>query len=248
MKRRPAEKMKPLIGVTAYHNTGEKTLYLRENYLNSVLQAGGLPVLLPQTPDAEILEGYLSHLDALILSGGGDVDPAFYGDTRIPQCGNPDAERDAFELPLAKMALKRGMPVLGICRGCQVLAVVLGAKLIQDIEFEKGIPRISHSQEPPYDRPVHKIFLKPGGLLSEIIPKSMVETNSSHHQAVKAAIPGMHIDAISEDGIIESFSVEGNRNVLGVQFHPEHMTSVSTEAASIFRYLVCQAESYQMSR
>lgn len=240
--------MKPIIGVTAYHNTSEKTLYLRENYLSSVLQAGGLPVLLPQTSDIDALKGYLSHLDGLILSGGGDVDPSYYGDARSPQCGKPDAERDEFELPLTQMALEQGIPILGICRGCQVLAVVLGAKLIQDIEDERGIPRVKHSQEPPYDQPVHKVFLKPGGLMSEIIGKTVIETNSSHHQAVKAAGPEMHIDAVSEDGIIEGFSVVGKRNILGVQFHPEHMTSISADAASLFRYLVHEAENYQNCR
>ena len=236
--------MKPLIGMTAYHNMAESTLYLRENYLTSVLSAGGLPVLLPQTADADTLKLYLSQLDAVILTGGGDVAPERYREARKPECGKEDRERDDFELTLTELALEAGLPILGICRGCQVLAVALGGTLIQDIEQETGIPRIAHSQEPPYNRPVHRVLIRPEGLLYRILGKDAIETNSSHHQSV--AVPGetMHIDAVSQDGIVEGFSVRGSDRLLGVQFHPEHMAATDPDALKIFQYLVCQARKY----
>ena len=230
--------MRPVIGLTAYHDQEKAQLYLRDNYLRSVLDAGGLPVLLPQIDTKADAEAYLDCMDALLLTGGGDIDPKYYKEARQEACGRPDAGRDTSEMLLITSALARCMPIMGICRGCQVLGVALGAKLIQDIETERGIPRIVHSQEPPYDQPAHIARLTEGGLLQRLTGKACLQVNSSHHQALRDAPDSIQIEAMSDDGIIEGFSMKGNDSVFAVQFHPEHMTVHDPDARALFRHLV----------
>lgn len=130
----------PIIGISGSHNIADRQLFVRENYMQSVLRAGGIPVLLPEIEDEETAAQILAHLDGLLLAGGGDILPARYGEETIPACGEADAQRDAFELLIIPMAISRKMPVFGICRGIQVLNVAMGGTLIQDIESQKGIP------------------------------------------------------------------------------------------------------------
>ena len=235
--------MKPRIGVTSSHEADKAQLYIRENYLSSLLDAGMLPMVLPETNDPVIISEYLDSLDGILLSGGGDVDPQIYGEERIPACGEPDAERDSFERLLTKEALKRGVPVFGICRGCQLLAVVLGSSLIQDIETQCGIPEGVHRQQPPYDNACHAVHLTQGGMFERITGKRTLQTNSSHHQAVKELGSGLKLEAVSEDGIIEGFSCDG-LNAFAVQFHPEHMAYKDKDAAAFFHEFGRMAEEY----
>ena len=235
--------MRPLIGITASHNEENCQVYLRENYAQAVLNAGGLPVILPQTADRAVLSDYLDKLDGVLLSGGGDIDPKYYHEEMIPACGAPDARRDAHELTLTELAMARQMPILGICRGCQVLAVALGCALIQDLETERGIPAGRHRQGEHFEKPAHRIDLSPSGILARITGAGSIAVNSSHHQAVRILSPGLFQEAVSEDGVIEAFSA--GDNILAVQFHPEYMAESDPNAQAIFGHFLKQAGDYQ---
>ena len=240
--------MRPWIGVTASHDAEKEQLYLRENYLSSLSNAGALPVILQQTDSPALLDEMLLRMDGLMLSGGGDVEPSIYGQATSPYCGAWDTGRDAFEFALLSRAFELQIPVFGICRGAQVMAVAMGATLIQDIENECGIPSARHRQNAPYNRPVHSVSLTPDGLFSKITHKTHLQVNSSHHQAVAKPGPEMIIEAIADDGIVEGFRMAGNDTVFAVQFHPEHMAATDADAASFFEYFVKCANDYRAKR
>ena len=214
----------PVIGLTLDHEpAGGWSKYpwyaIRENYCGAVRDAGGLPVLLPHEP--EDAAAYLDRIDGLIVTGGGfDVDPALFGaETRHPSVKTKD-RRTAFELAAATGALVREMPVLGICGGQQLLNVALGGTLIQHIPDE--VPNaLPHRQPNPRDEPGHIVRIVAGTLLHRITGAASLAVNSAHHQAVKTAGPGLVIDAIAEDGVVEGIEDPRRRFCLGVQWHPE---------------------------
>lgn len=238
-------KKNPVIGISGSHNAADAQFYIRENYMESVIRAGGVPVLLPEVADEETAAALLDSIDGLLLAGGVDILPARYGEETLPACGEVDAKRDVFELLITPMAIARRMPVFGICRGIQTLAVVLGGTLIQDIESQRGIPAIVHQQKPPYHAATHEVRFTPGGLLEHIVGSASMSVNSMHHQAVKDAGPHLRIEGTAEDGIIEAVSYIGDERVFGVQFHPEYLSAHSEQAARLFRYFVDQAAAYQ---
>ena len=219
-------------------------LSLNERYFEAILRAGGLPVMLPLTDDEEVILDILDHIDGLLLSGGVDVLPAHYGEETLPACGVINKKRDDFELLITKHALERNMPIFGICRGIQVLAVAMGATLFQDIESQLGIPAKQHKQEEPYDDPVHTVRFKEGGLFERITETSLMPTNSMHHQSIKEAGDNLRIEGITMDGIIEAVSSKENEAVFGVQFHPEFLAHYSDFAARLFTYFVGKAAQY----
>jgi putative glutamine amidotransferase len=214
----------PVIGLTLDHEPpGGWSKYpwyaIRENYCNAVRHAGGLPILLPHDPEAAA--DYADRIDGLIITGGGfDVDPALFGAaTRHPTVETKD-RRTAFELAAARVALGRDMPVLGICGGQQLLNVALGGTLIQHIPDE--VPgALPHRQPNPRDEPGHDVRVIAGTLLHRIAGVEHLAVNSAHHQAVKAAGPGVVIDAVAGDGVVEGIEDPRRRFCLGVQWHPE---------------------------
>jgi putative glutamine amidotransferase len=214
----------PVIGLTLDHEPpGGWSKYpwyaIRENYCNAVRHAGGLPILLPHDPEAAA--DYADRIDGLIITGGGfDVDPALFGAaTRHPTVETKD-RRTAFELAAARVALGRDMPVLGICGGQQLLNVALGGTLIQHIPDE--VPgALPHRQPNPRDEPGHDVRVIAGTLLHRIAGTEHLAVNSAHHQAVKAAGPGVVIDAVAGDGVVEGIEDPRRRFCLGVQWHPE---------------------------
>jgi putative glutamine amidotransferase len=214
----------PVIGLTLDHEPpGGWSKFpwyaIRENYCSAVRHAGGLPVLLPHEPD--VAELYLDCIDALIVTGGGfDVDPVLFGATsRHPTVTTKD-RRTAFELTATRGALAREMPVLGICGGQQLLNVALGGSLIQHIPDE--IPNaLAHRQPNPRNEPGHAVRIVAGTLLHRITGTERLPVNSAHHQAVKDAGPGVVIDAVAEDGVVEGIEDPRRRFCLGVQWHPE---------------------------
>jgi putative glutamine amidotransferase len=214
----------PVIGLTLDHEPpGGYSQYpwyaIRENYCQAVAHAGGLPVLLPHDP--ERAAHYLDHIDGLVITGGGfDIDPALFGaQSRHPSVKTKD-RRTAFELAAAKSALARGMPMLGICGGAQLLAVALGGTLIQHIPDEVA-GALPHRQPNPRNEPGHRVRIVPGTLLHRITGVASLAVNSAHHQAVKTAGPGVVIDALADDGVVEGIEDPRQRFCLGVQWHPE---------------------------
>lgn len=239
---------KPIIGITASsRNEENRMLSLKETYFDSILRAGGLPVMLPCTTDESAICALLECMDGLLLSGGCDVHPKRYGEDILPACGIIDETRDESEFLLTRYALKRGMPIFGICRGVQVLAVGLGATLFQDIESQLGLPASEHRQEPPFDDYKHAVRFKEGGLFARITGTELMLTNSMHHQAIKEAGENIRIEGITMDGIIEAISMKDNDSVLGVQFHPEYLSHYSDFAARIFTYFIEKAAEFKHS-
>jgi putative glutamine amidotransferase len=194
-------------------------LALRQNYADAVSQAGGLPVLLPPLP--EHAGAYLDRLDGVIISGGNfDVDPALFGaGARHPSVRTKDL-RTAFEMLMVEGALKRDLPLLGICGGEQLLHVVLGGTLIQHIPDEVA-NALAHEQPAPRDQPGHTVRLVAGTRLQAIVGADELAVNSSHHQAARDVPAGVVVNAVAADGVIEGIEVPERRFCLGVQWHPE---------------------------
>jgi putative glutamine amidotransferase len=207
---------------------------IRENYCTAVRRAGGLPILLPHDPDSAA--EYVDRIDGLIVTGGGfDIDPALFGATvRHPSVTTKD-RRTAFELAATRGALARDMPVLGICGGQQLLNVALGGTLIQHIPDE--VPNcLAHRQPNPRDEPGHDVRVVAGTFLHQVTGADWIAVNSSHHQAVKEAGPGVVIDAVAADGVVEGIEDPRRRFCLGLQWHPEF--EIGESDRRIFRAFV----------
>jgi putative glutamine amidotransferase len=219
----------PVIGITldAEESGGYSKfpwLALRENYARAVVNAGGVPVLLPFQP--ERIGDYLDLLDGLIVSGGAfDIDPALFGASdRHATVATKDA-RTAFELGITRGALERDLPILGICGGQQLLLVALGGTLIQHIPDE--VPgALAHEQPNPRDEPGHVVRILPGTRLHAIVGVGELAVNSAHHQAAKDVPLGVRVSAVADDGVIEAIEAEDHRRFcIGVQWHPEFVLS-----------------------
>lgn len=233
--------MKPLIGVTPDLKP-ESVLGVRNQYLQSVTRAGGIPVLLPISVDEADMREVFSHLDGLLITGGADIDPVLYGEEKSPACGELAPERDRLEMVLAKLVIEHDLPTLGICRGCQVLNVVYGGTLIQDIPTELGVPMDVHRQPEDYAVVTHGVTVEPGTLLEKIEGTGEIRVNSRHHQAVKTLGKGLVLNARStKDGIVESFNDPTKRFMLAVQWHPEMLSHERPEALNLFKALVSAA-------
>ncbi|MDO5378885.1 MAG: gamma-glutamyl-gamma-aminobutyrate hydrolase family protein [Clostridia bacterium] len=239
---------RPVIGICGSHNIGDRQLFIRENYMQSVLRAGGLPMLLPQVADKETAQALLDNLDGLLLAGGGDVEPARYGESAIPACGEPDAQRDDFELTIIPLALERHMPIFGICRGIQVLCVAMGGTLYQDIQTQCGVERAKHEQPAPYNAPVHTVYFEPDGFFSGVIGAKSMPANSMHHQSIKDPGAQLVVEGRTQDGIIEAVRGAQSDDVFAVQFHPEYLSEESAYAAKLFECLVSKARRYRAAR
>lgn len=219
---------RPVIGVLGSHDGGELRTPVR--YLNALWQGGALGAVLPYTTDAERIEEYVNSCDGFFFSGGVDVDPVRYGETKRFDSVEIDDARDAFEFAMFPAVYRSGKPVLGICRGIQSINVALGGTLYQHIE--------GHRQTVPGTERPQLIRLTEGTPLYEICGKrGEIYVNSFHHQNVKDLAPGLVADGVSEDGYIEAFHDPRRRFLLAVQFHPEIYCSCGDDdhAGRIFR-------------
>jgi putative glutamine amidotransferase len=210
---------------------------LRQNYFTSVIAAGGLPVALPHHP--ELAAEYLDAVDGLLVTGGAfDVDPALWGGGAPHPKVTLKPGRTDFELAVVREALKRDMPVLGICGGQQLLAVAFGGTLIQHIPDE--VPgALPHEQPNPRTEPGHEVTIAPGTLLSRIVEAPRMAVNSAHHQAVATPGAGAVVNALAPDGVVEGIEHPRYRFALGVQWHPEY--AVDRLDPEILRALVREA-------
>lgn len=215
---------RPVIGVTLdSEQPGGYSKYawyaIRQNYADAIVAAGGLPVALPH--DASLAAEYLDRIDALVVTGGAfDVDPALYGDGDRHATVTLKEGRTAAELALTSGALARGMPVLGICGGEQLLAVALGGTLIQHIP-DAISDALEHEQTNPRHEPGHPVAVRSGTLLHRIVGASEMRVNSAHHQAVRDPGPYAVVNAVAPDQVIEGVEDARYRFCLGVQWHPE---------------------------
>ncbi|NHN89642.1 gamma-glutamyl-gamma-aminobutyrate hydrolase family protein [Acetobacter conturbans] len=217
----------PLVGVTLDQEPGGSGQYsafpwyaLRANYMGAVVKAGGLPVALSHAPC--LAEQVVARLDALIVTGGAfDIDPKLYGTPRAETTTTLKPARTAAEMALLEAALKRNIPVLGICGGMQLMAAALEGTLIQDISTEQP-DALPHEQPNPRDQAGHIVHIEQNTLLGQIVGRGTMAVNSSHHQAVRT--PGRaRVSARAEDGIIEAIEYPSARFCVGVQWHPEFL-------------------------
>ncbi|MDX2270429.1 MAG: gamma-glutamyl-gamma-aminobutyrate hydrolase family protein [Cyanobacteriota bacterium] len=210
----------PTIGITSYGRQASGHFYLPHRYLQAVRQAGGLPIVLPSTdlphPD---LQELLAHLDGIIISGGGDIEPHHYGGSFHPAVYGVDPERDQFELSLAQLALQQKQPILGICRGHQILAVAGGGELIVHLP-DAGKPDIAH-RHPPHHPIEHTVKVAPHSRLASILGSLEVAVVSWHHQAVRRLPLGWIGVAEAEDGVLEAMEHSSHPWAVSVQWHPE---------------------------
>ena len=234
----PEAKRKPVIGLTG--NYGELACKLNEGYYKSIWRVGGVPVIIPPIADTDVLINTLEHIDGLLLTGGADFNPLYAGEEPSPRLGGINAERDLPELLIAQLAYNRQIPMLGICRGIQTLAMALGGKVQQDIS---DVAQIRHSQDADRSEPTHSVTIEPDSTLFNVYNKEKLFVNSFHHQAVCDPGERFRVTARSADGIIEAIESRDYKSILGVQWHPECMSA--EDGAPIFTWLVQQAADYR---
>lgn len=219
--------MRKVIGITSsQENANEPSEFTSpKSYSKAIEHAGGLPILLPIIDEnVELIEEMLEHVDGLLLTGGVDVDPLLFGEQPHRELGRIDPGRDYFELHLAKAAMKKGIPILGICRGCQILNVAAGGTIIQDIPEVLGKQNvIKHQQSAPRWYPTHTARLVEGTKLASIFGEKEISINSYHHQSVNQPAPGFVVSAQATDGVIEAIEFADHPFTIGVQWHPELM-------------------------
>ena len=237
----PEAKHKPVIGITG--NYAEPDCKLGEGYYKSVLKAGGVPVIIPPLADTDAIINTLDHIDGILLSGGADYNPLYCGEEPQPGLGGINSERDLPELLITQLAYNRQIPMLGICRGIQTLAMALGGHVKQDIRgleaSNKGFVR--HSQDARRSEATHSVKVDPDSTLYNIYRKDVLFVNSFHHQAVDDAGQRFRVTATAPDGIVEAMESREYKSIIGVQWHPECLE----EGLPLFQWLVRQAAHYR---
>lgn len=223
---------RPIIGITT--SMSESFIRMKRTYFDAIFEAGGLPVFLPFSGGAADAERYLSFCDGILFAGGGDVDPKHYGEAIKFDNVETVPMRDEFELTLAELIKNDTRPILGICRGEQLLNVAFGGSLYQHID--------GHKQEEPGAQNLRRAVVKEGTLLHKLAGTSEIFTNTFHHQAVKDVAPGFVASAYAEDGTVEAIEPENaltsERFILAVQWHPEMFFGTDETAKNIFNAFV----------
>ena len=239
----PEAQERPVIGITS--NYGELTAKLAEGYYKSVWRAGGIPVIIPPISDTEVIINTLQHIDGLLLSGGADYDPHYAGEEPSPKLGEINAERDLPELLITQLAYNRQIPILGICRGIQTLAMALGGHVAQDLseakdgwQKEKGI---QHSQQEERNIATHGVTVEKDSVLFSLYKTATLRVNSFHHQSVDDPGERFRITARAEDNIVEAMESTEHKSIMGVQWHPECLA----DGLPIFHWLIGEARQYR---
>ncbi|WP_354142268.1 gamma-glutamyl-gamma-aminobutyrate hydrolase family protein [Bradyrhizobium sp. RT11b] len=225
------------MGIVSNFDTNRHLYTCRPTYAAAVEAAGGVPIIVPYLESEASLDGLLDTCDGILLSGGGDLHPRYYGEELTSEIGPIIAERDEFEAALAQRILSEQVPTLGICRGMQWLGVAAGGSLIGHIPSAKPGAN-DHCQEQRLEQPVHDVVIENGSLLSRILGCTRLGVNTWHHQAVAKVPSGFRCAAHSPDGVIEAIESETAPFIVGVQWHPESLFFASPENANIFRAFV----------
>ncbi|HNP86418.1 MAG TPA: gamma-glutamyl-gamma-aminobutyrate hydrolase family protein [Kouleothrix sp.] len=219
--------MKPTIGIScgAFRDRDwcPPANFLRKNYTDAIVTAGGLPLIIPMIDDIEVLRALYDRMDGIVISGGGDIDPRFYRERPLAGLGPTDPARDEIELPLARWAVEESKPLLGICRGAQVINVALGGTLYQDIpsQIHTQLVHDSSFTRQDWTYMAHELQLEPDSKLAHLFGTNCIMTNSLHHQSLKDIAPGLRPVGWAPDGVVEAIEGEGESFLVGVQCHPE---------------------------
>jgi len=229
---------RPLIGVTAeyldidIHDSRMAAHVATVSYLRAVQKAGGVPVVLPITTDADEIETLAERLDGVVISGGIDVDPVAYGQVKTDEVTETQTDRDQFEFELIQGLVERNTPTLALCRGIQSLNVALGGSLVQHVD--------DHMRTDLHNTTAHTVSIDPDSRLAELYDSTTLDVNSMHHQVVDRLGEGCRVVATSPDGYVEALEVDGADLVLGVQWHPEWLR-YRPEHLALFERLVADA-------
>ena len=238
----------PMIGITA--NYAEGNAQLRDRYYEQVVRAGGCPVILPPSDNPDVLISTLSHIDGLLLSGGGDYNPLWAGEEPSPRLHSINSHRDKPELLLTRLAYNRQLPMLGICRGIQTLAMALDGEVEQDIYMPRQgrAASIKHSQDGDRSEPTHTVRIAEGSELSRLYGNGQATTlavNSFHHQAVRSGGKRLKVTATAPDGVVEAIESAELKSVMGVQWHPEWL---GDDGLPLFRWLVERGREFDKAK
>lgn len=256
--------MKPVIGICADYSYELNGVYegfgcgfdyqlAANDYVKAVEKAGGIPVIIPVFSDRNNVENIIDIVDGVVFAGGADIQPKYYGENIGDKIGNIIPERDEQELQLARNIIENSkVPILGVCRGYQLLNVVCGGTLYQDLSQVQSELRnnnfINHSAKgsPKYN-PVHEVNVNKKTKFYKIFNKEKLEVNSYHHQAIKDVADTFNVATVSPDGIVEAIEMKGDRFVLGVQWHPEMLGERNDEQLLIFKALVNACKEYKLA-
>ena len=225
--------MNVMIGLTPSISENTKQILQNRDYADAVIRGGAIPVILPMTEDTKVLDQLVAELDGFVLSGGADLEPEMYGQEKLPVCGDTSPVRDRVEMYLLKKCLAAGKPFLAICRGFELFNVALGGTLYQDIETQRP-DSLFH---PCYDKPadqVHDVDIKAGTALMQIVQNDKIRVNSRHHQGVCEIGKGLVVSGCASDGLVEALELPDHPFAVGVQWHPETLSSYAPEAVRLF--------------
>lgn len=243
----PNYKKAPVIGLTGNFRDSDCTL--AEGYYQSILKAGGTPLIIPPYDDTDALINTLDYVDGILLTGGADINPLFLGEEPVKELHGINPRRDRQELLLTQLAVDRQIPILGICRGIQTMNAAFGGPLYQDIHSQMAGVRIKHDQDLDRSYASHTVDIEKDTLLHQLFGTDTIAVNSFHHQAVKEAAPGFRVCAYAPDGVIEAIESTEYKSMLGVQWHPECFILKGDECMMpLFQWLIQEAASFKEAK
>lgn len=224
---------KPVIGLIALVDEEKDSYWMLPGYMNGIIEAGGLPIVLPFAQSQDDIAQTVAMCDGILFTGGHDVSPKIYGQEPIAECGKLCEIRDRFEKALLMQALKSDKAIFGICRGIQFINAALGGTLYQDLPTQHK-SSVNHCQSPPYDKPIHNVRLVKGTPLYNLLKCDSLNVNSYHHQAVRELAPCLKAAAYSEDGLTEALYMPYKSYVWAVQWHPEFSYKIDNNSKMLF--------------
>lgn len=228
---------KPMVGIVPLVDMERESYWMLPGYMKGLEKEDAIPVMLPLTSDWKTLKQLAEQLDGFLFTGGQDVSPSIYGEEVLKTCGECCEARDTMEQELFKLAWEMDKPILGICRGIQLINAVLGGTLYQDLPSQRP-SRLEHHQRPPYDEPVHSVEIVESTPLHAVLDVSVLLVNSYHHQAVKELAPNLSAMAYSTDGLVEAVYAPEKRYVWALQWHPEFSFLKDKNSKKIFESFV----------
>lgn len=222
---------RPIIGVPPSIENGNSRHFVNHDNLQALHEAGGLPYILHYVADKEVIQQIAANLDGLYLTGGNDIDPTAFGEEPHPRLGEINPIRDNFELTLIQEMLLQDKPILGVCKGAQMINIALGGDMYQDIYTQIDASLLQHTQNAPDEHGSHYVFIEENSLLKKITGKEQIKVNSRHHQANRQAGGNIVHSGTASDGVIEASESTNHTFVLGLQWHPENMVVKGDENA-----------------